>query len=236
MAVIGVDIGGSKVRAMAWDGKRVLHVREYRTPDNINDFEKKIVEVVRLLSQGSKTHSIGIGAAGIMERSTWIASPNIPYLSNFDFRTLWPRSIRVKLDNDARCFARAELLRGAGRGFRSIFALTIGTGVGRACGRDGKILRLKKFEYPEDWEKTYQAIRDSGDPERLAKFLAQKLSPLMLLFKPEVVVIGGGVLKQPRFWQRLKREFLAQECPAQIRRVALNQNAGALGAALLLEP
>lgn len=236
MAVIGIDVGGSKVRAIAWDGKRVLRVCEYRTPKNINDFEKKIVEVVRLLSQGSKTHSIGIGAAGIMERTTWIASPNIPYLRNLDFRTLWPRSIKVKLDNDARCFARAEFLRGAGRGFRSIFALTIGTGVGRASGRDGRILRLKKFEYPEAWEKTYQAIRDSGDPKRLSQFLACKLSPLMRSFKPEVVVIGGGVLKQLRFWQRLKREFLARERPAEIRRSALNQNAGALGAALLLDP
>ncbi len=236
MSVIGIDIGGTKIRAVVWDGKRVLRVREYRTPKNIDEFEKKIVEVVRWLSRGSKTHSIGIGAAGIMERTTWIASPNIPYIRNLDFRTLWPRSIRVKLDNDARCFARAELLRGAGRGFRSIFVLTIGTGVGRAYGRDGRILRLKKFEFPEAWEKTYQAIRDSGDHERLARFLAHKLSPLTRSFKPEVVVTGGGVLKQPRFWQRLKREFLAQDFSAEFRRSALNQNAGALGAALLLDP
>src|SRR3972149_2996805 len=89
------------------------------------------------LSREKSMRAIGTGAAGIVEKTTLVSSPNISYIKNFAFRPLWPRSIRLRVDNDARCFARAELLSGAGRGAKSLFALTIGTGIGRAYGKNG---------------------------------------------------------------------------------------------------
>ena len=138
------------------------------------------------------------------------------------------------MDNDARCFARAEFLGGAGRGAKSLFALTIGTGIGRAYGKNGKIIRLKKFEYPERWEGKYQAIRDLRDDNRLIEFLSQKLVPLMMPFRPEVIVIGGGVSERRRFLPRLCAALTAHGLKSKIRRARLGKNAVAVGAALLL--
>lgn len=234
MLVIGIDIGGTKIRGILWNRRRIIRAQEFPTPKNTNDFKKRIVELAASFARQRPIEGIGIGAAGIVEKRALIFSPNIPYIRNFDFRPLWPRSIPLRVDNDARCFGRAEFLRGAARGQNSLFALTIGTGIGRAYGKDGKIINLKKFEYPEGWEKTYQVIRDQGDDRALANFLGEKLSTLIKPFKPEVIVIGGGVMERPGFLRRLETALRARGLRAKIRRTAFRKNAVAIGAALLL--
>lgn len=233
MLVIGADIGGTKIRAVLWDGRRVVRSGELPTPKNKRDFKKRFATLISLLGRQEIVDGIGVGAAGIVEETTLLFSPNIPALRNLDFKSLCPRSKSLRLDNDARCFARAELLRGSGRGAKSCFALTIGTGVGRAYGRKRKIVKLKRLEYPERWEKEYQAIRSRRDDKRLANFLAEKLPPLLKPFKPEILVIGGGVMERPGFLRRLEIALRARGLRAKIRRAALRKNAVAIGAALL---
>ena len=188
-----------------------------------------------MLSWRNRVHAIGIGAAGIVEKTTLVSSPNIPYIRNFDFRPLWPRSVRLSVDNDARCFARAELLKGAGLGAKSFFTLTIGTGVGRAYGRNGKILRLKKFEYPEPWEKEYQRVRDRRDDAKLNDLLGRRLVPLIAPFEPEIIVAGGGVMERRGFLRQFRRAFKAHGLSARVLRPRLGKNAVAVGAALLFD-
>jgi len=231
MPTIGIDIGGSKIRAVLWDGKRVVRARQLPTPQNKNDFQRRLVALVSSLRRHD-VEGIGIGVAGIVKRTVLVFSPNIPYIKNFDFRRVWP-SLPVRLDNDARAFARAELLRGAGRGKKRIFALTIGTGIGRAYGRNGAIARLKRFEYPERWEKAYQAIRGKKADASLADFLGEKLSPLIRLFRPDLVVVGGGVLSRRRFVRRTAAAFKSRRLTAKIKRARFRKNGVAVGAALL---
>ena len=114
-----------------------------------------------------------------------------------------------------------------------MFALTVGTGIGRACGKNGKIIRIKKFEYPEPWEKEYQAIRDMREDKILASFLGEKLSPLLKPFEPEIIVIGGGVMERPGFSRRLATALKARGLAGKIRRVTFRKNGVAVGAALL---
>lgn len=235
MPIIGIDIGGTKIRGVLWDGKKVVRSREFATPKNKDNLRKKLVALTASLSGQNPVRAIGIGAAGIVEQTTLLFSPNIPRIRNFEFRPLWPRSIPLRLDNDARAFARAEFLRGAGRGSRILFALTIGTGIGRAFGKNGKIIRVKKFEYPERWEKTYQAIRRKKNDKGLASFLGERLSRLMKPFLPEVVVIGGGVLERRGFLRLLQKSLHAHGLEAAVKRGWLSKNAVAIGAALLFD-
>jgi predicted NBD/HSP70 family sugar kinase len=235
MRTIGLDIGGTKIRGVLWDGKTVVRALETRTPKTQKDFQKTLSTLITLLSGRGAIRGIGIGAAGIVEKTTLVFSPNIPYIKEFDFRRLWPLPRSLRLDNDARCFARAEMICGAGRGSKNLFGLTIGTGIGRAYGRDGKILRLKKFEYPERWEKQYQEFRKSRNDQKLAAFLGEKLSLLLLPFQPEVVVIGGGVLKREDFFAMLRTEFRNRQLRSSIRRAIFQNNGVAVGAALLIE-
>ena len=115
-----------------------------------------------------------------------------------------------------------------------MFALTIGTGIGRAYGRSGRIIKLRKLEYPEPWEKEYQEVRNRRDDGELASFLARKLAPLLEPFEPEVIVIGGGVMERPGFLPKLRAALKARRVSGEVRRAALGRNAVAVGAALLL--
>jgi len=233
MFCIGIDIGGTKIRGVLWDDRKVVRAHEFPTPKNKDDFKEGLMTLISHLSREKSIRAIGIGAAGIVEKTTLLFSPNISYVRNFAFRPLWPRSIRLRVDNDARCFARAEWLSGAGRGAKSLFTLTIGTGIGRAYGKNGKIIKIKKFEYPERWEKSYQGLRSGKNDTAVANFLGEKLARLMEPFQPEVIVIGGGVIERHGFLRRLAASLKAQGVSAQIRRAHFRKNAVAIGAALL---
>jgi predicted NBD/HSP70 family sugar kinase len=234
MPIVGIDIGGTKIRGVLWNGARVLRASEFLTPKNHSDFKKRLVALTSSLARTATISGIGIGAAGIVERTTLLASPNILYIRHFDFRPLWPRAIPLRVDNDARSFARAEFLQGAGRESSSLFALTIGTGVGRAYGKNGKIIKLKQFEYPEPWEKKYQEVRDTRDDKQLAAFLGDKLAPLLAPFDAEVIVIGGGVLEHRGLLKKLQAALKTSGVSGKVRCAALDRNAVAIGAALLL--
>lgn len=235
MRCIGIDIGGTKIRAVLWDGSRVVRARESRTPKNGSDFIGTLLALALLLSRRKPVRAVGIGTAGIVEGTTLVFSPNIPFIHNLDFRVLWPRSVGLRVDNDARCFARAELLRGAGRGAKSFFALTIGTGVGRAYGKNGGIVKLKRFEYPEPWEKEYQRLRDRRNNARLTDFLGEKLAALLRLFAPDIVVVGGGVMTRPGLSRQLRTSLKTGGLRAKVLRPRLGKNAVAIGAALLFK-
>jgi len=232
---IGLDIGGTKVRGVLWNGKRVIRALEFPTPTHEREFVKKLPALVASLARRQTIRGIGIGAAGIVKKTTLIFSPNIPCIKKFDFRRLWPRPLPLRLDNDARCFARAEMIRGAGRGFQSLFGLTIGTGIGRAYGKKGRIVRLKKFEYPESWERKYQTLRKRPDTRKLVRFLGKKLSRLLIPFRPHVVVVGGGVLRHDEFFQMLRTELKTHLLTCKIRRARFERNGVAIGAAFLFK-
>lgn len=234
VAIIGIDIGGTKIRGVLWNGKRVVRAREAPTPKNKNAFQRTFARLIALLRRRESVDGIGVGVAGIVKKTTLLFSPNIPYVKNFDFRSFRLPSGSLRVDNDARAFARAELLRGAGRGTKRLFALTIGTGIGRAYGSRGEILTLKKLEYPERWERQYQRVREKGNDRELADFLGEKLSHLLHSFKPEVVVISGGVIGRRGFLRKLKTALKARGLTAKIKRATFRKNGVAIGAALLL--
>ncbi|MDP2909540.1 MAG: ROK family protein [bacterium] len=215
-SVIGIDIGGTKMRGILWNGKKVLKFVEFSTPNNLKDFESNLKKIVNYLGRENK---IAVGAAGIIKSNILVKSPNIPYIKNFKF-------CADKLDNDARCFARTErsLLK-----TQNIFFITLGTGVGRAVVEGGEVLKIKKLEYPETWERQYQKICDIKDDDRLAEYVGRKIVDLAKTYKPEVIVIGGGILNRKGFFGKLKRDI-----DISIKRAVCRKNAVAIGAAKVI--
>ena len=139
----------------------------------------------------------------------------------------------MRVDNDAKTYALAEYQRGAGKGTRSVLVVTIGTGIGRAYGEQGKILNIERFGQAETWEKEYQKIRGTDVDARLAKYLARKINPIIKRYGPEAVVFGGGVTEREGFFQKLNRELKSLGSKVNIQKSKLGNNAGAIGAALL---
>ena len=103
---LGIDIGGTKIRAVLWNGKKIVAVFNAKTPKTKQEFIKLLKTATKkLIRDNKKIKSVGIGTAGIMGENKVIFSPNIRYLKNFDFRGVFPH-FKVKIDNDARAFLR----------------------------------------------------------------------------------------------------------------------------------
>lgn len=224
--VIGIDIGGSKIRAVSWDGKRVFKATEIKTPKNLTAFKKLLGDILK----NYRAKKIGIGVPGVISGNKILFCPNIKYLKNFDISQLRRRTSKFKLDNDARCFARAECLLGAGKGSKNVLTLTLGTGVGRAFAKNSRVLKIKKFEYPERWEKEYQKIRDSKNNRALANFLAKNLIGRFKKYNPAIIIAGGGVSERKGFLAELRKVSWRP-----VKKSKLGKNAAAIGAAMLFQ-
>src|SRR3989344_7577153 len=189
--IIGIDIGGSKIRAVWWDGRKIVKAKEIKTPKNLGGLKKT-------LRKGGGVTKIGIAVPGRAHKTIFVSATNLPYIRNFDFKKFFDK-VDIRVDHDARCFARAEY-----KNKETALFLTLGTGIGRAVARNGKILKIKKFEYPARWEKEYKKIRDSYNDIALAIFLAKKLKSIIKIYKIKQVIIGGGVSIRKNFASQLE--------------------------------
>lgn len=105
--------------------------------------------------------------------------------------------------------------------------------VRRSTGRARRIIRIKRFEHPEAWERRYQAVRDQKDDRVLAEFLGEKLSAVAADHPADVIVIGGGVLSRQGFRRRLSSARKRRGVRRPVRLARLGRNAAAIGAVLL---
>lgn len=236
---IGIDIGGSTVRGILWNGKKIVRFLSFKIPKKQNIFENKIKKMVENLARKNKVFKIGIGTAGRVEGTKVVRARNIPYFNNFNFKFLIHDSkFTIRVDNDARTYARAEYNIGTGKGARStssgqaksMLVITLGTGIGRAYAKNGKILNIRRFEYAENWEKDYQKIHGK---KALAEFLGEKLNILIEVLNPEIVVLGGGVVDKKGYYEEIKKMLKARFLTLGIRQSKLGKFAGAIGAAML---
>jgi glucokinase len=152
--VIGVDIGGTKVAAGLVDptGEILYHTRNPMiTNDGAASALAPVTEAIETASAqiGSVPgadgliRGIGICAPGPLDPNTGtvLNPPNLPCWRNFPLAAEVARIYRVpvKVDNDANAAGLAETLWGSGHGYRNVFYVTIGTGIGTAFLLDGRI-------------------------------------------------------------------------------------------------
>lgn len=143
---LGVDLGGTKIEiaALADDGQ-VLHRERVATPQG--DYMATVMAVVALVESVEQAlgqrGSVGVGIPGIEARETGlIKNANSTCLIGKplrrDLQVLLQREVR--LANDANCFALSEACDGAGTGFRTVFGVILGTGVGGGLVVRGEVL------------------------------------------------------------------------------------------------
>lgn len=151
-AVLGVDIGGTKVAVGLVDryGKILTQGRQPMVAHGTAEaaFEAVVAAIDFMMSTGSDgVQSIGICAPGPLDPRTGIVlnPPNLPCWRNFPLaeRIRAKYNVAVKIDNDANAAALAETRWGAARGFRYVFYTTIGTGIGTGIVFDGTIYHGK---------------------------------------------------------------------------------------------
>src|SRR5437762_7441166 len=138
---IGVDLGGTKIEALALDPKgREVFRKRVLTPRG--DYATTLDAVAALVKEiGPGT--VGVGIPGALSRLTGLVkNANSTWLIGRPLKDDLERALGrpVRIDNDANCFALSEAIDGAGKDARAVFGVILGTGVGGGIVIDGKVL------------------------------------------------------------------------------------------------
>jgi fructokinase len=143
---IGIDLGGTKIEGLAI-GRDGQHRGQLRIATPRQDYAGTLAAIAGLVAnlEGSDgpLASIGIGMPGSISPATGLVqNANSTWLNGKPFGNdleslLGPR---VRLANDANCFALSEATGGAGAGARSVFGVILGTGCGGGLVVDGKLI------------------------------------------------------------------------------------------------
>ena len=143
---IGVDLGGTKIEAIALDGDgRELRRRRVATP--VGDYDGTLDAVAKLVLDAERDigerGTVGIGTPGSISSATGrLKNSNSVCLIDKPIREDLERRLgrEVRLENDANCFALSEAIDGAGEGAETVFGVILGTGVGGGIVVRGRLL------------------------------------------------------------------------------------------------
>jgi len=146
-AVIGVDLGGTSVRAVAvGPGGKVLH--QLATTHTARDYQAVLSLLSRVVTECRRAVDLPAAAAGVAlagwfsaDREELLTAANlgigrVPLRRDLEQRLGLP----VAVDNDGNAAALAEARAGAGRAARMLVMLTIGTGVGGGIVAGGSLI------------------------------------------------------------------------------------------------
>jgi fructokinase len=143
---IGIDLGGTKIEAIAIDGSGATLLR-HRAPTPAGDYEATLAAISDLVAfveaETGRRGSIGVATPGALSLKTGlIKNANSTILNGMPLdRDLAARLGRpVRLENDANCFALSEATDGAAAGAAAVFGVILGTGVGGGLVIDGKLV------------------------------------------------------------------------------------------------
>lgn len=146
MEVIGVDLGGTAIKLGRFlpDGTCIeslnIATPQPSTPKAVTD---AIAAAVKQLNSENQCVGIGLGTPGPADATGRIAKiainldgwHEIPLAAILEEKTGIPTTIA----NDANCAGLGEYWLGAGKNYRHVIMLTLGTGVGGAVIMDGKL-------------------------------------------------------------------------------------------------
>ena len=143
---IGVDLGGTKIEAVALDRTGTVLARK-RVPTPAGDYEATLAAIAGLVcefeSALGKRATVGVGTPGSISPFTGlIRNSNSVMLNGKPLdRDLGEKLGRpVRLANDADCFALSEAVNGAAKDAATVFGVILGTGVGGGLVVGGRVL------------------------------------------------------------------------------------------------
>jgi fructokinase len=142
---IGIDLGGTKIEAVALSsaGEEIAR-RRVTTPRDYAASLDAIAGLVQELDRAADaTGTVGVGIPGtVVPHTGLVKNANSVWLNGRPLeRDLEERLDRpVRLMNDANCFALSEATDGAAAGAHVVFGVILGTGVGGGIVVDGRCL------------------------------------------------------------------------------------------------
>jgi glucokinase len=151
-SIIGIDVGGTNIKLGLLTPQdevyfgRQFETRSYRPRDTI---VADIIQHIKTIQQEALARALVVNSLGVgvpatidVEKNATLIMPNFAE-GWFNFQLANALTEKTGLAafvvNDARSFVLAESLLGAGRGFKHMFGVILGTGVGGGFVLDGKL-------------------------------------------------------------------------------------------------
>ena len=135
--VIGVDLGGTNIRAgIQHDGNVIRPKKEpFNTRRSLQETLSQLIEFIRPLVQHD-VKGIGIGVPSVVdvEKGIVFNVANIPSWNHVPLKDILEDEFRipVRVNNDVNCFALGEHQFGVVKGLKNVVGVSSGTGLG--CG------------------------------------------------------------------------------------------------------
>ncbi len=147
-AVLGVDIGGTRLRAALVGAGGAVRLR-LEAPTPAREGPEAVVALIgelagRLAEGGEKPVAAGVCAPGPIDTERGVAL-GVPTLAGWDGVPIADMiakelGLPTVVENDAIAAANGEWIFGAGRGFRHMVYVTVSTGIGGGAVVDGRLL------------------------------------------------------------------------------------------------
>jgi glucokinase len=143
-SVIGVDLGGTNVRAGKIVGQGIVaHRARAITSQGSQDLVLQEIRETIATVFDNQVSAIGIGVPSVVdvEKGIVYTVANIPSWKEVQLKKNLEQSfgVPVHVNNDANCFALGELYFGAGQGFQDLVGMILGTGLGAGIIINGKL-------------------------------------------------------------------------------------------------
>jgi fructokinase len=142
---IGIDLGGTKIEAVALDASGAERFRR-RVATPRGDYDATLAAVTGLVAEAERAAgqaSVGVGIPGVISpASGLVKNANSTWLNGRPLGDDLERLLRrpVRIANDANCFALSEASDGAGARRAIVLGVILGTGTGGGIVIDGRIV------------------------------------------------------------------------------------------------
>jgi polyphosphate glucokinase len=239
MKVLGIDIGGTGIKAAIVDTKTgELKTERYRVDTPHPATPKAVISVVtKIVKKFEWEDIIGIGFPAAVKHDV------IKTASNIDKRWIGLNAaIEIEkktkcathLLNDVDAAGYAEMNFGAGIGNNdNVIMVAVGTGIGTSLFSEGRLFANSELGFinilgiPGE----HYAANSVREKEELSwkewgKRLNRYLQRVESLFYPDLIILGGGVSKKFEKFEK----YIDLEC--EIVPAKMKNNAGIIGAAL----
>ncbi len=143
---IGIDVGATKIESVVLDdsGSELKRSR-IKSPKNYIKAIQSIKEIVQNLEKQFNTKlPVGVCHPGIHSPQTGLVknAPNSIWLEKKPFQKDLRDALNTEVfcENDANCFALSEAIDGAGKHYKIVFGIILGSGSGGGLVIDKKIV------------------------------------------------------------------------------------------------
>ena len=147
-SIIAVDIGGTHLRAAAYESDNTQPANHERVKTQANEpgvYERLVKVIESVWPKDGTIDAIGVASPGPLDPHSGyiLATPNIQEWRNFP---LAPKlsdyfKVPVFLDNDANLACLGEWKFGAGKGHHNVLYLTVSTGIGGGVIIEDRLLQ-----------------------------------------------------------------------------------------------